>query len=879
MRHILFSNSEKYDIAVLVKSSLFKKRELEENYIFPLTTQGVKGEMIAFTLEYPDNGKLSVKFAKDYLSELIPVLNELGVKMLYVTDGTYFKLLTGQTKAEPHYGYVLPCAVKGYEHMSVVLGLNYQALIFNPDLKSKLDLSLQTLASGVAGSYIPIGQNLIHSSDHPQEVQDVARALQSLHQYPELTCDIEAFSLSFDKAGVGTIGFAWDEHNGISFPVDYCEEVNQEQIDQGYFGSFVPCHAKRAALRQFFEDYQGELTFHNGSYDVKVMIYTLWMDSLTDTKGLLNGLAVLTRNMHDTKIITYLATNSTADNSLKLKSLAHEFAGNWAMDEIKDIRRIKLKDLLKYNLIDALCTWFVKKKYWPIMVQSNQLELYKGLMLDSVELLIQIELTGMPLSKTKVQEVKAELNSIKQSEIDIIMGSQIVKEFNNDLRQYEWEKDYEARKSKAKNPGKIFPKPIVKFAHIELNPNSGPQLQKLLYTKMGLPVIDLTDTKLPATGADTIEKLRNHCTTPEQKELLSALIGLGKVGIILSTFIPAFENAIEKGTDDIVWLHGNLNLGATVSGRLSSSDPNLQNIPAGSRYGKLIKECFVSPPGWIFAGADFNSLEDYISALTTKDPAKLAVYERGFDGHCLRASYYFRDQLPHIDQDDPKSVNSIKKDYESLRQDSKAPTFLLTYGGTYHGMMKNLGWPEDKAKAIEAGYHELYKVSDAFIQNRLMQACKDGYVDVAFGLRVRTPLLKQVVFGSNTMPYEAAAEGRTAANAMGQSYGLLNNRAAAAFMKKVRASKYRYDILPVVLIHDAIYLLIRDDVEVVAWVNKHLIDEMKWQELPEIQHPTVKLGAALDLFYPSWAHKLTLPNGADEASIRKMCAEHLEEIK
>jgi DNA polymerase-1 len=279
----------------------------------------------------------------------------------------------------------------------------------------------------------------------------------------------------------------------------------------------------------------------------------------------------------------------------------------------------------------------------------------------------------------------------------------------------------------------------------------------------------------------------------------------------------------------------------------------------------------MGPQQWIFGGADFNSLEDYISALTTKDPNKLKVYEQGFDGHCLRAAYYFRDQLAHIDLEDPKSVNSIKKSHPELRQESKTPTFALTYQGTYHTLMVNLGWTEERAKQIEASYHEMYQVSDQYVQQRLEQASKDGYVEVAFGLRVRTPLLKQVIFGGKKMPYEAAAEGRTAGNALGQSYGLLNNRAAVDFFKKVWASKYRYQIFPVALIHDAIYILMADDIEVVEWANRELIASMRWQELPEIQHPTVKLGAALDLFWPDWAHPITLPNEADQPTIRSLC--------
>ena len=237
----------------------------------------------------------------------------------------------------------------------------------------------------------------------------------------------------------------------------------------------------------------------------------------------------------------------------------------------------------------------------------------------------------------------------------------------------------------------------------------------------------------------------------------------------------------------------------------------------------------------------------------------------------MRAAYYFRDQLPQIDVTNPKSVNSIKKAAPELRQESKTPTFALTYQGTYHTLMANLGWEEAKARAIETAYHELYKVSDEYVQTRLKQANKDGYVEVAFGLRVRTPLIKQVIWNGAKMPYEAAAEGRTAGNALGQSYGLLNNRAAVAFMREVWKSPYRYDIKPVALIHDAIYLLIRDRPDVVEFANRELIKAMRWQELPEIQHDIVKLGAALDIFWPSWANAITLPNDADQATIIQTC--------
>ena len=863
MRHHIFEEAEKYKVALLFKASAFNKQEILTNYVSSLNQQGVTSqEVIAFTLQYDDNGKAPVKFIKNYLDNLLPALDSLGVQHLYVADAAYFKVLAGQSKAETHFGYSFTCKIKGFEHMTVVLGINYQALIFNPALEAKLDKSVQTLADVVTGNYMPPGHNIIQGASYPSTLEGIAKALNELHQCPELSCDIEGFSLRFNEAGIGTIAFAWDEHHGVAFACDYYASLPGMNYDPAWPGSNIRNPKVRALLKEFFTTYKGKLTWHSASYDLKAVIYALWMKDMLDTEGLLEGLKIMADRFDDTKIIAYLATNSTAGNVLGLKSLAHEFAGNWAKDDIKDIRKIPLDELLKYNLVDCLSTWYVKNKFTPIMVEDNQETLYKELMLPSLRAIIQMELTGMPMSAERVQQVKSNLTAIQQEHLSKIVNSPLIKVLNLVIQTSEMEKANAKLKTKQH--------PLEKFSDVTFNPNSGPQLQRLLYEQMGLPVIDYTDTKQPATGADTIEKLIHHTDNPAYKEVLSSLIEYGKVSKILSTFIPAFEKAIKKSPDGIIWLHGSFNLGGTVSGRLSSSDPNMQNLPSGSEYGKEIKSCVVAPPGWIFAGADFSSLEDYISALTTKDPNKLKVYLDGYDGHCLRAFSYFRDQCPDI-VDTVDSVNSMKKKYPQLRQDSKGPTFLLTYGGTYHGMMSNLGWAEDKAKAIEAGYHELYKVSDEYIQQRLQQAAKDGYVEVAFGLRVRTPLLKQVIFGSSRMPYEAAAEGRTAGNAMGQSYGLLNNRAAVEFMEKVKASKYRLDIKLVALIHDAIYLLIRDSAEVVEWANNELIKSMEWQELPEIQHDQVKLNAALDLYWPSWANPITLPNKATQEEIRQLC--------
>lgn len=282
MRHHIFAQEEEsYKVAVLMKSTSFNKDDIFKHYVDPLSIQGVsKHEVIAFTLQY-EEGKAPAKLVKEYLSNLLPVLDSLKVKYLYVTDATYFKALTGQTKADPHFGYVMPCKIKKYEHMNIVLGINYHQLIYNPTTQEKLDTSLLALSYHFKGAYVPPGSGIIHSAQYPETHQDIAQALESLHQYESLTCDIEAFSLRFNEAGIGTIAFAWDKHNGLAFACDYQPHApHSGGSGQPLYGKYVDNPEVKKLLKQFFMTYKGKITWHNGVYDIKVIIYNLWMKPL-----------------------------------------------------------------------------------------------------------------------------------------------------------------------------------------------------------------------------------------------------------------------------------------------------------------------------------------------------------------------------------------------------------------------------------------------------------------------------------------------------------------------------------------------------------------------------------------------------------------------
>jgi DNA polymerase-1 len=195
--------------------------------------------------------------------------------------------------------------------------------------------------------------------------------------------------------------------------------------------------------------------------------------------------------------------------------------------------------------------------------------------------------------------------------------------------------------------------------------------------------------------------------------------------------------------------------------------------------------------------------------------------------------------------------------------------------GTWKTLVQNGGFSKQEAKKIEKEYHHLYRVADAWVRDRLLEASAQGYVELAFGLRLRTPILAQVLLNSESgLPWEAHGEMKTAGNALGQSWGMLNTRAANEFMQRVWDSEWKYDIKPVAQIHDAIYLVIRDKLQCLKWVNDNLIDCMTSYVPDEIKHPEVGLEAQLEIYYPSWSSNYSVPNNLGAQEIK----EHLKAI-
>jgi len=654
MKYEIIGNSTKDPrIAILVPR--IQTAEVQKHYYQPHLLALSESVMIADLFIDKTKKKTSAADMKEYLDDLLPILKAEGIKMLVVTQPDYFKILSKKAKTDSTIGDY--CVSEYDPDFTITYCPNYSRVFYDPDkMKSKIGMALESTKRWATGNSTVVGSNIIKFADYPTTTEEIRNWLDKLLAMDcDLTCDIEAFGLKHYDAGIGTITFCWDEHHGIAFAVDSLpiEDLSNEDLLLGHKSGRTTNNVVRGVLRAFFHAFRRKMIYHNICFDVYVLVYQLFMDHILDQEGLLEGLDVMLKDWDCSQIITYLATNSCAGNELGLKTQAQEFAGNYAQEDIHDIHLISLPDLLEYNLIDGLSTWYVYKKNLPTMLVDDQNIPYQTLFRPAVIDIIQMQLTGMPLNMKKVKALNRQLQKESNDNLAKMNSLQIVWSFMDQLRD---EKVIEKNnKLKTKQITKLD-LGSTKDTIVEFNPASPKQLQRFLYSQdfLGLPVLDYTETKQPATGADTLEKLINHTKDPEVIRFLEILIEFKASAIILSTFLPAFLEA-KKGNDGWYYLFGNFRLGGTASGRLSSNGPNLQNIPSSGatkvkqRLAKLIKECFEAPPGWLFVGLDFDSLEDKISAVTTKDPEKIKVYSDGFDGHCLRALAYFKEHMPDIE--------------------------------------------------------------------------------------------------------------------------------------------------------------------------------------------------------------------------------------
>ena len=500
---------------------------------------------------------------------------------------------------------------------------NWRAIIYDSNQETRLKFIMERVDEFLnTGMSSILGSNVLQDIKYYLEGDDYSSGFTELYTHDALTVDIETTSLHHYNGVILSIAFSWNIHDGIAMQVSDNPKIKE-------------------LLKEFFLNYKGKKIFHNASFDTMFLIYHCFMKNLEDWNGMLEGLHCIFNNLEDTKIIAYLALNTCTTTSLSLKDLSHEYTGDYAQSDIDDCSKIPMERLLPYNVTDTCATWYVYDKYNPRMIQDQQEEIYNTLLLPSLKTLVETQLVGFRLNPKKVEDLAANLYTDQYMLQDKLKKNKLISTFEEQLKKelvFEYNNEHKKKK-----------KTVEDFNYWCFNFNSDLQVRKFLYNYLQLPVIDLTKSKQPSTSTETLEKLLHHTQDNDIKEALNAFFELSKVTKIITAFLDNFTNAPE--INNLKGLYGNFNLCGTKSGRLSSSNPNLQQLPStGSPYAKPVKKIFTAPKGYVFCGADQRSLEDHISALITKDPQKLLVYTDNYDGHCLRSFSYYKEQMPDIEE-------------------------------------------------------------------------------------------------------------------------------------------------------------------------------------------------------------------------------------
>jgi len=248
------------------------------------------------------------------------------------------------------------------------------------------------------------------------------------------------------------------------------------------------------------------------------------------------------------------------------------------------------------------------------------------------------------------------------------------------------------------------------------------QLGEILFDEMGLQAGGNRKTKTGAyaTGADVLEELAalGH-------DLPAKVLDWRQLAKLKSTYTDALQQQINPATGRV---HTSYSQAVASTGRLSSSDPNLQNIPIRTETGRRIREAFVAEEGYRLLSVDYSQIELRLTAVMAAVPALKQAFAEGLDIHAMTASQVFGVPLAEMDPE--------------TRRKAKAINFGIIYGISPFGLANNLRIPQGEARAYIQAYFERYPEIRDYMERTKAQAREKGYVETLFGRRVHTPQIK-----------------------------------------------------------------------------------------------------------------------------------------
>ena len=406
--------------------------------------------------------------------------------------------------------------------------------------------------------------------------------------------------------------------------------------------------------------------------------------------------------VHDTMLQSYVlevhkphGLESLADRHLGRKGLSYEDMCGKGAHQIS-FAQVDVEKASHYACEDADFTLAVHQRLWPLLQADEKLNFVYQLEIQSSEALFRIEQNGVLIDAPTLASQSHAL------------GLRIMQ-----LEQEAYE-----------------------IAGQPFNLASPKQLGEIFFDKLGLPVVKKTATGARSTDEEVLEKLAEDYPLPKK------ILEHRSLAKLKGTYTDKLAQLAQPLTGRV---HTHYAQAVAVTGRLSSNDPNLQNIPIRTPEGRRVREAFVAPNGHVIASADYSQIELRIMAHLSDDPALLKAFHDGLDVHKATAAEVFGLT--------PDTVSSEQRRY------AKVINFGLIYGMSAFGLAKALGIDNTAAKNYIERYFQRFAGVKRYMDDTRAQAKAQGYVETVFGRRLYLPEIN-----SPNGPRRAGAE-RAAINA------------------------------------------------------------------------------------------------------------------
>ncbi|MDR5839219.1 DNA polymerase I [Caballeronia sp. LZ034LL] len=476
---------------------------------------------------------------------------------------------------------------------------------------------------------------------------------------------------------------------GMSFSV---EPGHAAYVPVAHRGPDAPEQLPRdevlAKLRPWLEDASKKKVGQHLKYDEQVLAnYGIEMRGV-EHDTLLQSYVLESHRPHD---MDNLALRHLGVKTIKYEDVAGKGAAQIGFDEVP------LEQAAAYAAEDADITLRLHRALYPQVAQEEGLlRVYRDIELPTSRVLRKMERNGVLIDRERLD---TQSNEIAKRLIDL------------QAQAYE-------------------------LAGGEFNLGSPKQIGQIFFEKLQLPIVKKTPSGAPSTDEEVLQKLAEDFPLPK---VLLEHRGLSK---LKSTYTDKLPRMVNTNTGRV---HTNYAQAVAVTGRLSSNEPNLQNIPVRTGEGRRIREAFIAPPGRKIVSADYSQIELRIMAHISGDASLMRAFKEGEDVHRATASEVF-------------SVTPLEVDNDQ-RRIAKVINFGLIYGMSSFGLASNLGITRDAAKLYIDRYFARYPGVAAYMENTRLAAKAHGFVETVFGRRLWLP---EINGGSG--PRRQAAE-RAAINA------------------------------------------------------------------------------------------------------------------